>query len=270
LETLLRKGSMSVPNTIQGDLSTLDLVGVFESLGREVTEASPGKFWVKCPWSNEHSFVGKSDTVIWEASGNWPTFLCKHDHCENRNLDDVILWAESQRPGIIDEFCSAIWTPGGSINKTDYQQRERRSKPAEKKRRISNEEAIQNTERFLGDFRVDEADLWHASAIYPGEDWQSDSALLLDYLYQPTDFVCICTEYSEVPTKTGGKKAVPKGAGITQTAAESIAQIKNSGTPFSDAGAWVRLNPVTEIGSSDCNAHLDADVTDHRYMLLVQ
>jgi len=259
---------MSATDAIHGDLSTLDLVSVFEALGREAAEAAPGKFWVKCPWSDEHSFLGRTDTVIWEGNGSWPTFRCSHDHCENRNLNDVIDWAESQRPGIIDEFCSAIWTPDGSINKADYQQRERKRKPAGKKRRFSDEEAIRNVERFLGDFRVDEADLWHASAIYPGEDCRTDSVLLFENLYQAEEFVCICTDYSAVPTKTGGKKAVPKGAGITQSATEWIKQIKQFCSPSSLAGAWIRLNPVTEIGSSETGAHIDADVTAHRYMLL--
>lgn len=254
---------------VQGDLDTLDLVGVFEALGHKLTEVSPGKYWVKCPWSNEHSFIGKSDTLIWEGNGNWPTFLCSHDHCAGRKIDDVIDWAESMRPGIIDEFCSRVWTPDGSVNKVDYRQREPRDRTTKaKKLVISDEEAVRNTQRVLGDFRVDESDLFHASAIYPGEDWRHDSILLLEHLYQPEEFVCICTDYSFSVKKGGIKKAVPKGAGITKTAAEWVEIIKRLNTPESATGAWIRLNPVTETGSGDSGAHRDSDVTAHRYMLL--
>lgn len=255
-------------SAVLGDLSTLDLVGVFEALGHESIEAGPGKFWVRCPWSDEHSFIGKSDTVVWEGNGNWPTFLCKHNHCVNRKLADVISWAESFRPGIINEFCSGVWTPNGSVNKADYQRREPKAKPAADKQEISEEEAIRNTQRVLGDFRVDESDLWHASAIYPGEDWRHDSILLFEHLYQPEELVCICTDYEITIKKDGTKKAVPRGPGITKTAGEWIKAVTRGGTPESPAGAWIRLNPVTETGSSKSGAHLDGDVTSHHYMLL--
>jgi hypothetical protein len=256
-------------NAVRGDLSTLDLIGVFEALGYKVTEVSPGKYWAKCPWSNEHSFIGKSDTVIWEGNGNWPTFFCDHDHCAERNIDDVIDWAESQRPGIIDEFCSGVWTPKGSVNKADYQRREPRDRTTKaEKRKISDEEAVRNTQRVLGDFRVDESDLWHASAIYPGENWRHDSILLFEHLYQPEEFVCICTDYELTTRKDDTVKAVPAGSGITKRADEWIETIRLSGVPESAAGAWIRLNPVTETGSGKAGAHCDSDVTAHRYMLL--
>jgi hypothetical protein len=253
---------------VRGDLNTLDLVGVFEALGYPVTEAAPGKYWVTCLWSHEHSSTGRSDTVVWQPGNSWPEFHCSHDHCVQRKLNAVLTLAESLHPGIIDAFCSATWTPDGSVNKADYQQRELKAKPAADLRRFSKEEAIRNTKRVLGDLLIDESDLWHASTIYPGKDWRHDSILLFENLYQPEEFVCICTDYGITIKKDGGKKAVPKGSGVTKSAAQWIEVVKDSGTPESAAGTWIRLNPVVETGNSNSGAHVDSDVTQHRYILL--
>ena len=40
------------------------------------------------------------------------------------------------------------------------------------------------------------------------------------------------------------------------------------GTPQSDAGAWIRMNPVTANGSGFDGAIKDEDVTAHRFMLI--
>jgi hypothetical protein len=252
----------------RGDLSTLDLVGVFQTLGYPATETAPNKYWVKCPWSHEHSFNGRSDTVIWQQGDTWPEFLCSHNHCRGiRKLDEVLEWAEAQRPGTIDEHCSSNWVRGQSRPRSEYTRTEQ-IKKAEPVKKVSPEEAIQNAERFLNGFRIDEADLYHASAAYPGEDWRTDSIQILECLYSPQDFICLCTDYDEATKKDGSIKARPVGAGMTRTAADWIRHIQDRGTPESKSGAWIRLNPVKERGSGKGEAHTDADVTDWRFMLL--
>jgi putative DNA primase/helicase len=99
------------PN-IRGDLNTLDLVGVFRDLGFECTAKESGKYHVECPWEHEHGKTGKTDTVIWQDGTNWPTFLCSHNHCADRNTEIVIEWAESQQAGIIDRHCARDWSTG--------------------------------------------------------------------------------------------------------------------------------------------------------------
>jgi hypothetical protein len=55
---------------IRGDLTTLDLVAVCQVLGLDVRQANGDfKFWVRCPWAEEHSANGSSDTVIWQEPG---------------------------------------------------------------------------------------------------------------------------------------------------------------------------------------------------------
>jgi hypothetical protein len=133
---------------------------------------------------------------------------------------------------------------------------------------LTPEQVFRNAERFLGGFRIDEADLYHASTIYPGEDWREDSILIFEHLYCPEEFVCICTDYEIGEKKDGFKKAVPKGAGTTRTAAAWVSHIREFGTRESEAGSWVRLNPVKERGAGKCGAHTDADVTAWRFMLV--
>jgi hypothetical protein len=256
------------PKNFSGDLSTLDLTGVFETLGYSVTEASPNKYWVSCPWSDQHSATGRSDTVIWQSGGSWPEFHCSHNHCADRKLDAVIEWTESLRPGIIDEHCSHEWVRGESKAKGRCVRAKKQASKPEPPKIVTPGEAIQCTERFLKGYRTCEADLYHASGIYPGENWRADSILLLEHLYSPDEFVCICTEYGEARKKDGSIKAVPKGAGQTRTAAEWVKRIRDKGTPESLAGAWIRLNPVTALGRGTGGAHTDADVTAWRYMLV--
>jgi hypothetical protein len=70
-------------------VKNLDVVGVFASAGLYLSTAfEGGKHFVTCPWSNEHSSTGATDTVIWE--GEWAQFHCSHDHCAGRKISDVI------------------------------------------------------------------------------------------------------------------------------------------------------------------------------------
>lgn len=246
------------------DLSTLNLVGVLRALGRPVVEVrgKPGKYWVRCPWSDEHSGTGRSDTVIWQPFGKWPQFHCSHAHCAGRNIETVLEWAESQRSGIIDEFCSQRW----SENKRTHP---RKPTSAQRSAVIARgAEAERNAERFLKGFRIDEADLWHASKIYPGEDWQKDSTLFIEHLYLPNEFVCICTDFDLQSKKDGSQKAVLKGSGETRTAADWLLKINRDGLPSRDAGAWIRFNPIAQTGSGAGGAHRDSDVIAWRYLLV--
>ena len=253
---------------MRADLATLDLAGVFETLGYSVTEVVAGKYWVKCPWADEHSWTHPQDTVIWQDSGSWPEFHCSHDHCTERKLAAVIEWAESKRPGIINEHCSRQLAGGASRLKAGYRRAKKKFTRQETEKKVAPAEAAENAEQFLGNFRVDEADLWHTSAVYPGQDWRADSIAILEHLYFAHDFVCICTEFKEIKKADGSLKAVPKGCGQTRSAADWITRINDKGTPESAAGAWIRLNPVIELGSGEGGAHTDQDVTAWRYLLV--
>jgi hypothetical protein len=249
----------------RGDFTTLDLAAVCQVLGLDVRQANGDfKFWVRCPWVEEHSANGSSDTVIWQDPGKWPTFNCSHNHCAGRKLEDVIAWAEALRPGIIDEHCRQTWQSDGLNG-----HRPARVFPHRKPEIPTPEEAARNTEEFLDCFRVDQNDLWERSSIKSGEDWRRDAVLLLEHLYGPDEFVCLCTRYETQSKPDGTQKAVPSGAGSTMRVRELLDKIRRiGGVPQDKAGCWYRINPVSQRGSGANGAHCDKDVAAYRFLLL--
>jgi len=98
-----------------GDYTTLDVVGWFDAHGHYGNLLESDKHAVRCPWSDQHSDnrpAGDSDTVVWEATdGKWARFHCSHNHCIDRNLEDVaLLWGDA------DSFCSKEFQPQRSAN----------------------------------------------------------------------------------------------------------------------------------------------------------
>jgi hypothetical protein len=99
--------SSLVPIGGLGDYATLDVVAWFTNHGVYRAPLTAGKHAVHCPWSCEHTTVNPlngSDTVIWEATENWPTFHCSHLHCHGRTILDVMdLWGDA------DSYCAQTW-----------------------------------------------------------------------------------------------------------------------------------------------------------------
>jgi regulatory protein RepA len=109
------------------------------------------------------------------------------------------------------------------------------------------------TERWLAGFRADEADLWDRSPIRPPSDWREDGRCLIETLYTPGELVNIVTKFE---LRDG--KAVPGGVGETLTREEWLA----GDMPQSEAGGWLRMNPVDGLGVGDKN------VTGFRFALV--
>jgi hypothetical protein len=99
----------TAPVTGDGDYRSLDVVRWFQAHGhyKRPSPDGGGKHYVTCPWLAEHStgdHLMKTDTVIWQADGGWPTFHCSHDHCADRGLRDVMtVWGDA------DAFCADTW-----------------------------------------------------------------------------------------------------------------------------------------------------------------
>jgi DNA polymerase-1 len=107
----------------EGDLSTLDLLGLFKSFDMlgETVNADKGTVAVKCPWFHEHSENERwdpknSSTTIFTKSpdAGQPGFSCLHSHCNDRGLRDVLAYFEEQRNGCVDAHCRRlrVWKPG--------------------------------------------------------------------------------------------------------------------------------------------------------------
>jgi DNA polymerase-1 len=107
-------------NRHKGNLRTLDVIKLFKEIGKygRSLEKSPPKHAVACPFSAEHSApdegaVGESSsTVVFERTDkNLPAFYCLHAHCRDRNLLDLIEWANQEHSGVVDNCCTEVWRP---------------------------------------------------------------------------------------------------------------------------------------------------------------
>jgi DNA polymerase I-like protein with 3'-5' exonuclease and polymerase domains len=104
----------------KGDLASLDLLGLLESLGRpaRLLDADEGKYAILCPWESGHTVkkdqLSDTSTVVWQRDESWPGFNCKHNFCAEHGLKELLEWAESQQPGIVDKFCAQqrVWQKG--------------------------------------------------------------------------------------------------------------------------------------------------------------
>jgi hypothetical protein len=170
-------------------------------------------------------------------------------------IHDIITWAASKNP-----------TPCG-YDRTRHACNIPFLQAPQKPGRLTAGQAIANAEKWLGAFRCDEADLYHASAWQPLEDWRVDGLMLFAALYDKQEYVNVVTDFT-IEQKDGGEKANPKGAGRTLLRDEWMRWIRDRGTPQGEAGAWVRPNPVKDRGSGKGGASTDADVTNFRFCLL--
>lgn len=108
---------------------------------------------------------------------------------------------------------------------------------------------IANITKFLNGFDSNECDLWHESPWRPLEDWRFDSLMFLAGMYHAGELVNIVTEY----TVDDKGKAKPKGFGLTLDRDAMMRHIRDKGTPQSEVGAWVRMNPTDGAGVADTN-----------------
>jgi hypothetical protein len=134
---------------------------------------------------------------------------------------------------------------------------------------VTPETAKRNADAFLNGWHCTLADLWRVSPWHPCEDWRRDPANLFAALYEPDDLINVVTNFILEQTKDGAQKACPSGGGITVSRDEWLKHFKNSQAPRSDAGAWVRFNPVLRrYGSGDNGSQTDADVAAYRFLLI--
>jgi len=75
-----------------GDLRTLDMVGLFESRDLSITEIEDRAYGVTCPWADEHTTDDDTAKVLLpdQEEGAFPTFYCFHKHCSERRLRDLL------------------------------------------------------------------------------------------------------------------------------------------------------------------------------------
>jgi hypothetical protein len=173
----------------------------------------------------------------------------------DREIRDIIDWASARNP----RPCRGLQARRAVSSCPVVQQ------PAP----VTAEQAFINAKVFLGDWHCTIADLWHASPWRPSEDWRRDAFLLIEALYQPGDYINVVTDFTIEKQKNRTEKANPRGSGKTFLRDDWLRYLRDHGTPQSDAGCWIRPNPVrTKRGSGYLGAHTDRDVAAFRFLLL--
>jgi hypothetical protein len=112
------------------------------------------------------------------------------------------------------------------------------------------------TENFLRGFRCNDVDLWEASPIRPPDDWTKDALALLAFLFERGEQINFVTVY-----QLDDNKARPSGIGETVERDALIARWQKQ-MPRSEAGGWLRMNPLDGQGVADAN------VTAFRFALI--
>jgi len=143
-----------------------------------------------------------------------------------------------------------------------------RQSAAEIAKAVSIEQAIENAEKFLGGFKATPQALYDASPIKPSSNWRDDSILAFRALYHPDEFICVNTDFQLITHKDGTQKASICGPGVTRTAKGWITFITKYGAPERKAGAWFRMNPVSQVGTGHSGAHRDDDIIVYRFILV--
>lgn len=110
-------GGRRIHSPVEGDITTLDIVGLFQKHDLYERPIEGKKHEVKCPWESDHSSSGPGDTIIFEASsGSWAGFFCHHNHCKSRTIKDVI---DRFGPKEINAHCHRDFVPSQSKSRPD-------------------------------------------------------------------------------------------------------------------------------------------------------
>jgi DNA polymerase-1 len=110
-------------NQFKGNLATLDIVKLFQTIGLygTVVQAEEGKHSVQCPWCEMHSDRGEnwrdtdtSSVIFTGEEGHWPGWSCLHQSHGEKSLENLLNWVEEQHPGLVDSCCAEmrVWAQG--------------------------------------------------------------------------------------------------------------------------------------------------------------
>ena len=115
------------PKQSRGDLTTLDVEGLWRAAGLWIEPDGDEKFRLQCPNRMAHSDPDDRDgTVCFKREGEYPRFVCKRTACQEAGYGtkDALL---ALCPGLVDSFCAEMYggddkpkrekSPGGQLVK---------------------------------------------------------------------------------------------------------------------------------------------------------
>src|SRR5262249_51233209 len=124
------QGKHSYAHAYAGDLTSLDLLGLFEEVGWLVGNKEDHPCKVICPWHQDQP-TGKEEAVVWQSSDDpqnkgWPQFFCHHAHCEGKRLADALAFFGPEK---VDAHCSRQWDGGPYPEPADLEKILRQTDP---------------------------------------------------------------------------------------------------------------------------------------------
>jgi hypothetical protein len=108
-----------------GDIRSLNIVLLFQNNGLYHKPLKDHIHVVTCPWSDHHTTGtnGDTSTIIFEGNGqSWPGFYCKHAHCTDRAIKDILEFFGNDE---IDKHCHSNFNNNSksrseSANKSEW------------------------------------------------------------------------------------------------------------------------------------------------------
>jgi len=225
-------------------------------------------------------YLVKVPPAIEGQNGSGQTFsvACQLVNGFSLSEEDALYWI-----GQYNQKCQPLWSEKELIHKVRSAMKATHSKPRghllggsngtfqksdltppaplpEPKPKIDPAITIEN---WLKGFRCSAEDLYEASPIKPSTNFEDDGPLLLEHLYHPGEIINFVTKYKTYTRKSDGVvKANPDGYGESVERDKLIGRWMLDGMPKSEAGGWMRMNPVDGEGVDDAN------VTAFRFALL--
>ena len=119
--------------------------------------------------------------------------------------------------------------------------------------------------RMIETFIASHPELHSDSPIKANDDehWQDDAVLVIEHLFKSGELINPVVKYREEISKSGKRKYIPADNGLKADRDTALVKIRTEGVPAGDAGAWLRMNPLGEQGTT-----ANSNVTVFRWALL--
>jgi hypothetical protein len=169
-------------------------------------------------------------------------------------ISNAIKWAENKIPSFGQNWKNPLSAQTEVFGKN--------SKNITGGKKTSMRSFSEATGSFLNGFLISEADLFEISPVKLPNDFRKDAELTLESLYFEGEKLNIVTRFQEEKPAEKTAKSSPLGFGKTFSREEWLNQFRKNLTPETQAGAWLRINPVNGTGISD------EDISEFRFVLL--
>lgn len=179
------------------------------------------------------------------------------DDMKDSELRKVVEWAESKHP----EPCKGAGANGS--NGWTARPFFGGAKQQPTKVEAATKSPLDYANWWLSGAKMEVGKMVNKSPVELPEDHVARARLAIGMLYKEAEHLNVVCKFT-----MDGPKANPSGGGKTMLREAWLDWFTEKGVPSSEAGAWFRINPCSEVGSGKGGAITDADVVAWRYLLV--